>query len=123
MNEKHFLYVRTLAEERSFSRAAEALGISQPSLSQSIRKIEQDAGTELFDRSGAEIRLTDAGRVYLESAQQILDIERRMKSAFADFAGRLEQHHSMDRGVLAERCKQYHIMSDEQASNTEEVLG
>ncbi len=86
MNEKHFLYVRTLSEERSFSRAAEVLNISQPSLSQSIRKIEQNAGTELFDRSGADVRLTDAGRLYLESAQQILDIERRMKSAFADFA-------------------------------------
>lgn len=63
MNHKQFNYVLTLAKEGSFSKAADVLNISQPSLSQYIKKIEQQIGLELFDRANGEIRLTDAGRV------------------------------------------------------------
>lgn len=84
MNMKQFRYVVVLAAEGSFSRAADKLGISQPSLSQYLKKIEKEVGAQLFDRSGSEIRLTDAGRVYLDSGRNILDIERQMKNKISD---------------------------------------
>ena len=86
MNLKQFRYVTVLADLGSFSRAAEELNISQPSLSQYVRKIENELGVSLFDRSGSSLRLTDAGRVYLEAGRDILDIERRMKNEFSDIS-------------------------------------
>jgi len=56
-----------LAEELHFARAAETLEISQAALSAEIRKLEQDVGCQLFDRSDRwQIRLTDAGTAYLQ---------------------------------------------------------
>jgi len=84
MNTKQLQYVQVLSQEGSFGRAAERLGISQPSLSQYIKKIEQQIGISLFDRTGNEVRLTDAGRIYVETGKQILDLERRMQNSFSD---------------------------------------
>jgi len=84
MNMKQLRYVQVLAQEGTFSRAAETLHISQPSLSQYIRKIENELGVSLFDRTGGEIRVTDAGRVYLDVGRQILDLEHRMDQEFQD---------------------------------------
>lgn len=86
MNHKQFKYVLTLANEGSFSRAAEALDISQPSLSQYIKKIETQAGVELFDRTNGEVRLSDAGRVYIDVGRKILDLEHQMEVRFSDLA-------------------------------------
>lgn len=87
MNMKQFRYVLVLASEGSFSRAAETLGISQPSLSQYLKKIEKEVHAILFDRSGSEIRLTDAGRAYIDAGRKILDIERQMEGRISDIAG------------------------------------
>lgn len=86
MNMKQFRYVLVLAREGSFSRAAEALGISQPSLSQYVKKIEQEVGMPLFDRAGGDVRLTDAGRVYIDAGRRILDTERQMNAQLTDIA-------------------------------------
>ncbi len=86
MNTKQFQYVLTLAHEGSFSKAAETLNISQPSLSQYIKKIEKEIGLELFDRTNGDVRLTDAGRVYIEAGRKILDIEHQMETSFSDLA-------------------------------------
>ncbi len=86
MNTKQFKYVLTLSREGSFSKAAETLDISQPSLSQYIKKIENDIGMELFDRTNGDVRLTDAGRVYVEAGRKILDLEHQMEVSFADLA-------------------------------------
>lgn len=66
MNLKQYKYVLTLANEGLFFRAAEELEIKQPSLSQFIKKVEKEIGTELFDRSGGDVRLTDAGYAYID---------------------------------------------------------
>lgn len=87
MNMKQLKYVLVLADEGSFAKAADALGISQPSLSQYVKKIEQQVGQELFDRSGGDVRLTDAGRVYADAGKRILEIERQMQNSFSDIAG------------------------------------
>ena len=86
MNTKQLYYVLTLAQEGSFSRAAEALNITQPSLSQYIKKIEKQIGLELFDRTNGDVRLTDAGCVYIEAGRKILDIEHRMENSFTDLS-------------------------------------
>ena len=86
MNTKQLQYVLTLAHEGSFSKAADVLNISQPSLSQYIKKIEKEIGLELFDRTRGDIRLTDAGRVYIEAGKQILDIEHQMENSFTVLA-------------------------------------
>ena len=86
MNLKQFKYVLTLARECSFAKAADVLNISQPSLSQYVKKIEQQLGVELFDRTGGSVRLTDAGRIYIEAGQKILDLEHQMIGKFNDLA-------------------------------------
>lgn len=86
MNLKQFRYVLTLADEGSFSRAAETLNIKQPSLSQYIKKIEKELGMELFDRSGGDVRLTDAGRAYIDIGRKMLDLEHQLEGKFSDIA-------------------------------------
>ena len=86
MNMKQFRYVLVLAKEGSFSRAADVLGISQPSLSQYIKKIEQEVGATLFDRVKGDVRITDAGRVYIEAGKTILDVEHRMEVQLLDIS-------------------------------------
>jgi len=86
MNTKRLLYVLTLAREGSFSKAADILNITQPSLSQYIKKIEREIGLELFDRANGDLRLTDAGKVYIDAGKQIIDIEHQMENSFTDIA-------------------------------------
>lgn len=78
MNTKQIKYVNVLANEKNFSKAAEVLGISQPSLSQYIKKIEDELGIELFERLNNLIRLTDAGEIYLKAGKDILNLEKDM---------------------------------------------
>ncbi len=86
VNLRQFQYVLTLAQEGSFSRAAETLEISQPSLSQYIKKIEKEIGMELFQRTNGDVRLTDAGRVYVETGKEILKLQHDMENRFTDIA-------------------------------------
>ncbi|MFL6467567.1 MAG: LysR family transcriptional regulator [Pyrinomonadaceae bacterium] len=73
-----------VSRERSFSRAADVLGRTQPAVSQSIRRLEQELGTKLFDRSSKDGTLTAAGEIVLESARQILSIRQNTISAVGD---------------------------------------
>lgn len=73
-------YLLAIAEHGSFTRAAEALHVSQPSLSQQIKRLEDTLQSPLFSRSGRTVRLTDAGEIYLHHArraQRELDAGRR----------------------------------------------
>lgn len=86
MNMKQIEYVIAIAECGSFRKAAAELGISQPSLSQYVKKIESQIGFEIFVRTGYNIRLTDAGRIYIENGRKILAIEHEMETCFADLS-------------------------------------
>lgn len=66
---RHFV---TVAEQMHFSRAAEILNISQPSLSQSVRLLEQELDVQLFQRTSRRVQLTSAGQVFYEEAIQLL---------------------------------------------------
>ena len=59
-------YIKMVYEQRSFTKAAEKLYISQPSLSAMIKKAEADLGTAIFDRSSTPLELTEAGQAYIE---------------------------------------------------------
>jgi len=84
MNTKQLQYVLTLSQEGSFSKAADSLNITQPSLSQYIKKIEREIGLELFDRTNGDVRLTDAGRIYINAGRKVLDLEHQMENSFTD---------------------------------------
>lgn len=86
MNLKQFKYVLTLADEHNFSVAADVLSITQPSLSQYIKKIEKEVGQELFDRTNGDVRLTDAGRAYIDIGRKMLDLEHQLEERLSDIA-------------------------------------
>lgn len=61
-----------IADLRSISRAAESLGLSQPSLSQQLLRLEDEVGVKLFRRTARGVTVTEAGRIFQEHARQIL---------------------------------------------------
>ena len=76
MNLNQLEYFRTLAHEEHYTRAAQMLSITQPSLSHAIAQLEQELGTRLFEKKGRNIVLTRYGKIflpYVEDALKILD--------------------------------------------------
>lgn len=93
MNDKELLYIKTIADTQSISKAAEELFIAQPSLSQALQRIERELGTHLFIREPRGMKLTYAGEKYYLMAKEILDIYSDFKSEITHInelkAGRL----------------------------------
>lgn len=93
MNDRELLYIKTIADTQSISKAAEELFIAQPSLSQSLQRIERELGTHLFIREPRGMKLTYAGEKYYLMAKEILDIYSDFKSEITHInelkAGRL----------------------------------
>src|SRR5918912_905519 len=73
-----------VVEQKSFSQAAERLGVTQPAVSLQIRALEQRLRTQLLDRSGRRVEPTEAGTRLYASAQKLLALEEQM---LADVAG------------------------------------
>ena len=73
MEIRRLRYFVAVAEELSFTRAAERLHIAQPPLSIQIRALEQEVGARLFDRDQRHVYLTQAGKHLLKRARSILD--------------------------------------------------
>ncbi|MEU9987799.1 transcriptional regulator CynR [Streptomyces sp. NPDC048045] len=69
---RHLRYLLAVAEHGNFTRAAEDLHISQPTLSHQIKQLEHALGVQLLDRTGRTVRLTDAGEVYTDHARRAL---------------------------------------------------
>ena len=90
-------YLLAVAEHKNFTRAADALGVSQPGLSQQVRQIEDYLGATLFDRTGRTVRLTDAGEVYLAYARKAL---RELEAGWRA----LQEVDDLSRGVLRIAC-------------------
>lgn len=86
-------YLLAVAEHHSFTRAAEALYVSQPTLSQQIKQLEDLLDTQLLDRTGRSVRLTAAGEVYLHHARRALGELDMAKRA-------IHELHDLSRGSL-----------------------
>jgi DNA-binding transcriptional LysR family regulator len=67
-----------VVERKSFSEAAERLGVTQPAVSQQIRSLEERVGRQLLDRSGRRVEPTEAGNRLYRSAQRLLALERQL---------------------------------------------
>ncbi|HEY5058021.1 MAG TPA: selenium metabolism-associated LysR family transcriptional regulator [Gaiellaceae bacterium] len=84
-----------VVERRSFSQAAEQLGVTQPAVSLQIRSLEKRLGLQLLDRSGRRVEPTEAGHRLYRSAQRLLALEEQLLAdlggeAEGELAGRLE---------------------------------
>jgi DNA-binding transcriptional LysR family regulator len=84
MELRHLRYVVAIAEERSFTRAAERLWIAQPGLSTQIRRLEAELGIQLFVRHTRGVELTDAGELFLERARAVLAAAEAAQAVGAD---------------------------------------
>ena len=70
-------YFLTVAKEQSFTKAAEQLHITQPTLSRQLAAFEEELGISLFNRNGRTITLTDEGILLKRRALEMLDLEKR----------------------------------------------
>jgi DNA-binding transcriptional LysR family regulator len=76
-----------IAEEKSFSRAAEKMLRTQPALSIAIKRLEEELGEPLFDRSSKSGTLTEAGRILLSYAQRMINMRDEAKDAISELRG------------------------------------
>lgn len=79
-------YVYEVYQEKSFSRAAEKLYISQPALSIAVRKVEASLGVTLFDRRSQPLRLTPAGEVYIKQAKRMAILQDELEAQLNDLS-------------------------------------
>lgn len=82
IKEVHYIY--TICRERSFSKAAARLYMSQPALSTIVRRVERELGVRIFDRSTIPLTLTESGRIFIEAAQKIGDVDSDMMNRLQD---------------------------------------
>lgn len=95
--------VVAVAQEKSFSRAAETLHRTQPAVSQAIRRLEAELGEPLFDRSSKDGTLTAAGRVLFDFAQQMVNLRHHAHTA-------LKELKDLHRGKLTLSANEYTVM-------------
>lgn len=93
MELKQLEYFMTLCKELNFTRAAEKLGIAQPSLSQQIRLLEHEIGTPLFDRIGKRTVITEAGKTLLHHSYNVFHELSQARAAISELQG-------LNRGTL-----------------------
>lgn len=101
MNLKHAHYVLTALQEGSITAAAKKLYISQPSLSQTIKQIEQNLGAPIFDRAADTLRLTYAGEKYVEAVRKVMLIQTNLTNEIKEV--QLEVHGRMRLGISMQR--------------------
>lgn len=114
-----------------FSRAAEALFLTQPAISEQVRKLEQDHDTLLFYRDRKRVRLTEAGEHLFRLSRQYFEIEHQMQDFLSESRAAVEgevriiadsAHHVTD---ILGRFRQRHpnVTVSLRSGNTEEILG
>jgi DNA-binding transcriptional LysR family regulator len=84
---RHLRYFTVVAEELHFGNAAIRLGMAQPPLSQRIKRLEEELGVRLFDRSARQVRLTEAGHLLVGEAREIVARTDRLRELVRHGAG------------------------------------
>ena len=110
MELRHLRYFVAVGEEQHYGRAARRLRVAQPALSRQIQDLEEELGFKLFDRLPRGVKLSAAGKLFLEDARRILqevneaaDARRPSGSrSFRDAACRVH-----GKCVLARRCSRF----------------
>ncbi len=92
LNEIRYIYA--VYQERSFTKAAKKLFVSQPALSNIVKKAEQEIGSPIFDRSTIPLTLTREGKFYIDTIKRILQLEKNLNDYFQDIQ-------SLNRGSLS----------------------
>ncbi|WP_082234895.1 cidABC operon transcriptional activator CidR [Halobacillus massiliensis] len=92
MDIRHLKYFLEVARHNSFTRAAESLFVTQPTISKMIKNLEEELGVELFERSKRQLILTDAGRVILDQAQTIDKAFSNLQTELDDLLGLQKGH-------------------------------
>ncbi|MDR0267088.1 cidABC operon transcriptional activator CidR [Paenibacillus sp.] len=92
MDIRHLQYFMEVARLQSFTKAAESLYITQPTISKTIRNIEDELGVTLFDRSNKKIELTDAGQIIYEQAQPIVKSFHSLSAELGDLKNLQKGH-------------------------------
>lgn len=94
MELRHLRYFVAVAEEQNITRAAHRLNVSQPPLSRQVRDLECELGVVLLERGAKSVRLTPAGRLFLEEARAVLRrAEEAVRAVQALASGRTEDFH------------------------------
>ena len=91
--QNELIYIETVWQKGSFSKAAQACYLTQPALSLAIQKVENEIGMPLFDRSKKPLALTEAGQIYLDHIRQVKALEEERKNRLYDIT-------SMQRGLI-----------------------
>lgn len=97
-------YLMAIERTGSITRAARSLYISQPALSQSVRRLESELGTEVLERSGDPLTLTYAGHKYLDAMKKISAIQNDLINELSEIAG--EARGQMRLGISMQRSMQ-----------------
>lgn len=105
-----YKYIYEVYKEKSFSKAAKKLYISQPSLSATVKKIESSLGYKIFDRSTANLTLTEEGQVYIKAAEKILSIEHDLNAAINDISNLEAGNLTIAGSALFSSCVIPHIV-------------
>src|ERR1700743_1513210 len=89
MNDRQLRYAIAVWRERSFSRAAEKLGVSQPSLSEQVRLLEDELGFSLFDSSSRGVEASINGRTFRQNADYVVIGMSALKDLARELRGSL----------------------------------
>ena len=84
MDIRHLLYFVEVAKQESFTKAADALYLTQPTISKMVKSLEDELGVTLIRRSTKHIELTDAGYAVLNQAQQIVESMKNLEVELND---------------------------------------
>ena len=99
----NYEYFVAIVDEGSLTKAAEHLYVSQPSLSQYLKRLEANLGVELFDRSASPLRLTYTGERYYQYVLQMMKLDENIRREFQDIknqtSGRLRLGVALWRGA------------------------
>ena len=89
MADRRLQVFHAVAKHLSFTKAAEALCMTQPAVTSQIRQLEEHFNTRLFDRGHGRISLTAAGNVALEYVERILNVSAELDSRLQEMSGQL----------------------------------